>query len=467
MVLAEELRGAHSRAQKNQRPVAVTFPSDGQTTPVAQGFYLLEGYEVPKLRRVVDLAGENPLAYLMVGVWPVSPSSNGINPVPIAEHAIDLDAWLPTQLQGDFSLVFLPSGRVQSTDLPMFAGAFHILVGSGLEFAPAGVDVQVQPHEHVTLEVTATDQDGDELFCLWTSDVGHFSSPEETRTVWDETSRTRRSVWTWQPPHDASVGDPFTLTCRVRDSSGAVAAPITGSVLSGLTEAERKIFYLRDSGAFRYAYTCKPDGTGERRLTEDDDAYSREVHTSLDSSRVVYCAKANGTGNFHIESSNVDGSDVEVVLSLPGTNLIWPRINPQGTHIIYNRGAQLWMVDADGSNQKQITTTPGNNHYVSWSADGRRIAWIWNQKAVKVMDLDPNNGFNPAGPETVVLPDPGGGQQYHYAEWQPSAVAPRLLVNRKQPGQAAVPFQQPALDSLSQNGPPVASPGSLPRRHHR
>lgn len=519
-ILAQEFRGAQIKAQRDQRPVAVVFPSQGKTKPISQGFLLLDGYEAPKLRREVDLSSENKSAQLMIGVWPVSsPDGNEINAVPQAEDAIDLDAWLPASLQGDYCLVFLPSGRVQTNDLPMFDDAFHVLVGAGIDYtasgaptgspsvsvsapnyfaptkvgepytviveatgdirlatgvagstgglvtqafsptqspaslaaipavanrvpvmtgidvspeldptlAPPGIDAQLQPGEHLTLEVTATDQDGDELFCEWTSDgdYGNFSSPSETRMVWDEATRTRKSVWTWQPPSTALVGDPFELTCTVRDSNGAVASPIVGSVINGQTEAEGTIFYLRRQGAFQYAYTCKPDGTGERRITDQNILYWREVHTALDSSRIVYSARRNGTGDVQVERANIDGTNVEVLHHIPGLDFAWPRINPQGTHIIYNRNGELWKMDADGTNHVQMTSGPGPNSYVSWSPNGDRIAWIRDQAGLKVMDVDPVNGFLPAGPENEILT-----LTCHYVEWQPTT-NPRLLVSRK------------------------------------
>ena len=522
-LLTEELRQAQVKARRDQRPVAIVFPSQNGSKAISQGFYQLEGYGRAKLRRSASFASENSRAQVMVGVWPVaSPEVNGINQGPPPPDAIDLDAWLPNELQKDFCLVFLPSGAVQSNDLPMFGGAYHLAVGSGIEFsgagtpsgptsvtaatpnyfaptevgepytvivektgglrsvaglagssggvtikqaftptqtpaplvslpsvanrnpafdqvkvapeldpalAPPGVDAQVQPDEYLTLTVTATDDDGDELFCLWTADTGSFTSPDETRMEWDEATRTRRSVWTWQPPSTAIAGDPFVLTCRVRDSSGAVATPIVGSVINGVTEEEGKVYFLRVSGGSQHQYTCKPDGSGERRLSTEGVAQLREVHTAPDSSRIVYSARANGTGRYQIETANADGSNVQVLFAEPGRDLTWPRINPQGTHIIFNRAGELWKINADGTNLMQMTTPSwGSNDYVSWSSDGSRIAWIRAQRGVVTMDLDVANNFAPLpATENEVLGNTG--TRYHYVEWTPNPVNQRLLIN--------------------------------------
>jgi len=66
--------------------------------------------------------------------------------------------------------------------------------------------------------------------------------------------------------------------------------------------------------------------------------------------------------------------------------------------IVYSSGAggnsEIWIMDADGSNQKQLTVNAGTNHQPSVSADGRYIIFISNRAGnanIWRMDIDGSN----------------------------------------------------------------------------
>jgi Tol biopolymer transport system component len=52
-----------------------------------------------------------------------------------------------------------------------------------------------------------------------------------------------------------------------------------------------------------------------------------------------------------------------------------PRWAPGGGQIAYQSGAHLWMMDADGSNRRQLTTSGGIQRRPAWSPDGTAIAY--------------------------------------------------------------------------------------------
>jgi len=52
-----------------------------------------------------------------------------------------------------------------------------------------------------------------------------------------------------------------------------------------------------------------------------------------------------------------------------------PRWAPGGERIAYQSGAHLWLMDADGSNKRQLTTTGGIQRRPAWSPDGSAIAY--------------------------------------------------------------------------------------------
>ena len=62
----------------------------------------------------------------------------------------------------------------------------------------------------------------------------------------------------------------------------------------------------------------------------------------------------------------------------PATGYYNPQFSPDGKLIVYysEKGDgmdQIWIMNADGSNQKLLTGGIGHNIFPGWSADGKRI----------------------------------------------------------------------------------------------
>ncbi len=69
-----------------------------------------------------------------------------------------------------------------------------------------------------------------------------------------------------------------------------------------------------------------------------------------------------------------------------------PRWARRGERIVYQSGSHLWMIDADGSNCRQLTTAGGIQRRPAWSPDGSAVAYCegpgpkgpWQMAAVRV-----------------------------------------------------------------------------------
>jgi Tol biopolymer transport system component len=130
----------------------------------------------------------------------------------------------------------------------------------------------------------------------------------------------------------------------------------------------------------RDIYVIDIDGTGLTKLTQDPDPLVPIDDTrpdwSPDGARIAF--QSNRTGNNEIYLMNPDGSDVRQLTSHPATDAA-PEWSPDGERIAFqsNRDGNddIWVMNADGSGLVQLTDNAVRDAKPSWSRDGKRIAF--------------------------------------------------------------------------------------------
>lgn len=155
-------------------------------------------------------------------------------------------------------------------------------------------------------------------------------------------------------------------------------------------------------------YTTDRDGKNMKRLTNYG-VYTAEGVLSPDGKRIVFTSLKDG--DLDIYTMNVDGSDVKRLTTTPGYDG-GPWWSPDGTKIVYrawhydnptdlkayqdllkkgmirpNR-MELFVMNADGSDQRQITTLGGANFGPSWTPDGQAIIFSSNHKNPRSRNFD-------------------------------------------------------------------------------
>jgi len=155
-------------------------------------------------------------------------------------------------------------------------------------------------------------------------------------------------------------------------------------------------------------YRVNRDGTDTKRLTHYD-VYTAEGVLSPDGRRIVFTSLKDG--DLEIYTMNADGSDVRRLTNTPGYDggAWW---SPDGTQIVYRANhpadsaemkayrdlltqrlvrpnrVELFMMNADGSDQRQITRLGGANFGPSWTPDGKRIVFSSNYKNPRSGNFD-------------------------------------------------------------------------------
>jgi Tol biopolymer transport system component len=124
----------------------------------------------------------------------------------------------------------------------------------------------------------------------------------------------------------------------------------------------KSIQLTRNNGAPDYGPTWSPDGTKI--------AFTRSRTTS-----------SNHNAGTHILITNADGSGRRLRLTSGPENYEYPNWSPDGTKIAFVRDYDIWVMNADGSAERNLTNTAyevygeGRERFPDWSPDGTKIVF--------------------------------------------------------------------------------------------
>lgn len=132
---------------------------------------------------------------------------------------------------------------------------------------------------------------------------------------------------------------------------------------------------------------------------------------SPDGKQIVYCTTIETDGmvyihsfyNHHIYKMDANGKNNQLIIQNAGS----PKWSPHGDKIVYltigkNGSSQIAVADADGSNQKQLTSSVspnwldtgfprGGNSDPQWTPDGKRIVYVSEENdntEIFIMNVD-------------------------------------------------------------------------------
>jgi Tol biopolymer transport system component len=197
-----------------------------------------------------------------------------------------------------------------------------------------------------------------------------------------------------------------------------------------------------------HVWVIRPDGTNKRQLTTGNDAWPS---WSPDGQKIVFARQTpeNDSYVWRIFAMNPNGSGQHPLTPVtPGTDPNrgdnMPRFSPDGTKIAFIKtipnsdpsrppNAQIWVMNADGSNQHVLTDlAPTHIYAVGWAPFGQTIFFIANTLAGYCQSPGCRTFYQVtlAGSAPVALPlqPPHRNPNPSYGWWDSFDYAQRALV---------------------------------------
>lgn len=145
-------------------------------------------------------------------------------------------------------------------------------------------------------------------------------------------------------------------------------------------------------------YTSKPDGTDIKKLTNTP-GYDAEATVSPDGKKIVFTSERSG--DLELWSMDIDGSNLKQLTDAVGYDggafyspdskmIVYRRSTPKNDaeiaryktllarHLIVPTTFDIWVMNADGSNKRQITNLASGSFAPFFTPDGKKIIFCTN-----------------------------------------------------------------------------------------
>ncbi len=142
-----------------------------------------------------------------------------------------------------------------------------------------------------------------------------------------------------------------------------------------------KVAYVSDSDI----WVMNADGSGKVNITNNgQDTIERNPSWSTSG---VIAYERDG----QIWTMNADGSVQEPFLAISQSFPADPAWSPDGTKLLFRASDDIWVINADRSNERRITSNSVPDTDPAWSPDGQKVIFSKAGSGIAVINLDSTN----------------------------------------------------------------------------
>jgi Tol biopolymer transport system component len=139
-------------------------------------------------------------------------------------------------------------------------------------------------------------------------------------------------------------------------------------------DGQRMVFTaMGDSELIDEIYVANRTGGELERLTFNNES-EWDLSWSPDGGRIAFTGTFH-SGNFVYKAifvMNSDGTGATAISPALASNPAW---SPDGSRIAFDRSDDIWSMAPDGTDVRQLTSSPGSDVHPVWSPDGTQIAF--------------------------------------------------------------------------------------------
>jgi Tol biopolymer transport system component len=287
--------------------------------------------------------------------------------------------------------------------IPAATAAQQALVPERIAFTRVREDATKKGDYRVEAEIWMMNSDGSDASRLTrntSDDYGIAWSPDGRTLVFGAVQ--------FQPD---STGDLKPVSARIYSMSAeggdpkAITSPDMRAQFPSWSSDGRLIVFhggteLRNNAALEI-YVMRSNGTEIRKLTSNNVEDTRP-DWSPDGRRIAYTSNRSGSNQIHV--MNADGSnDVQITTGAGGVHNRAPDWSPSGDKIVFvstrDGRAQIYVMNADGTGQTRLSDGGEDEADPEWSADGKQIVFdrdvALEKKKVPQLYIMNADGSNP------------------------------------------------------------------------